>query len=131
MKHSAVPTIMVADDFDDHRLMMKTLLEMSGYRVVEVADGKAAVEVAAFELPDLILMDLCLPGLDGIAAMRGIRERAELKHVPVIVVSGYDAAHLHAAAFAAGCAEYIIKPVDFDYMKTLLKRLCPVEALPA
>lgn len=130
MKNFATRTIMVADDFEDSRLMMRTLLEMNGYRVVEAADGQAALEVASFEFPDLILMDICLPGLDGIAAMRGIRERAELKHIPIIVVSGYDAAHFHAAAFAAGCAEYVVKPFDFDYMETLLKRFCPVAALP-
>ena len=126
MKQDEIPTIMVVDDYDDNRLMMKLMLEMNGYRVVEAASGEQAIEVARLERLDLIFMDLCLSELDGLSAMRIIREHEGSKHVPFIVISGYDAAHFHAAALAAGCAEYVTKPVDFNYVESLLRRFCPV-----
>jgi CheY-like chemotaxis protein len=68
-------TILVAEDFDDTRVMMRMLLEMRGHRVVEASDGRQAVEVASREHPDLVLMDLNMPVLDGIEATRLLHER--------------------------------------------------------
>ncbi|HEX8474936.1 MAG TPA: response regulator [Pyrinomonadaceae bacterium] len=115
--------VMVVEDFEDNRFMMRRLLEMSGYRVVEAINGQEAVEVALREQPDLILMDLSLPLLDGLAATRRIREHAELKNVPIVAVSAHDTADFHADALAAGCNEYVTKPIDFDELETLLQRL--------
>ncbi|MBA3442784.1 MAG: response regulator [Pyrinomonadaceae bacterium] len=116
-------TIMVVEDFEDNRFMMRRLLEMSGYRVVEAEDGQEAVELATRELPNLILMDLSLPVLDGLAATRRIREHAELRMVPIVAVSAHDTADFHADALAAGCNEYVTKPIDFDQLDDLLDRL--------
>jgi two-component system cell cycle response regulator DivK len=116
-------TVMVVEDFEDNRFMMRRLLEMSGYRVVEAVNGQEAVEKARNEHPDLILMDLSLPLLDGLAATRRIREYAELKKVPIVAVSAHDTADFHAEALAAGCNEYVTKPIDFDQLETLLSRL--------
>lgn len=116
-------TIMVVEDFEDNRFMMRRLLEMSGYRVVEAEDGQEAVELATRELPNLILMDLSLPVLDGLAATRRIREHAELRMVPIVAVSAHDTADFHADALAAGCNEYVTKPIDFDQLDDLLERL--------
>lgn len=116
-------TVMVVEDFEDNRFMMRRLLEMSGYRVVEAINGQEAVEVALRERPDLILMDLSLPLLDGLAATRRIRQHAELKSVPIVAVSAHDTADFHADALAAGCNEYVTKPIDFDHLETLLQRL--------
>ncbi|HYO62260.1 MAG TPA: response regulator [Pyrinomonadaceae bacterium] len=116
-------TVMVVEDFEDNRFMMRRLLEMSGYRVVEAVNGEEAVEKARKELPDLILMDLSLPLLDGLAATRRIREHQELKRVPVVAVSAHDTADFHAEAIAAGCNEYVTKPIDFDQLESLLNRL--------
>ena len=117
------PTVLVVEDFEDNRFMMRRLLEMSGYRVVEAVNGKQAVEKAESERPDIILMDLSLPLLDGLAATRRIRERDGLGKVPIVAVSAHDSADFHAEALAAGCNEYVTKPIDFDQLVQLLDRL--------
>ena len=121
----APPTVMVVEDFEDNRFMMRRLLEMSGYRVLEAINGEEAVEIALRERPALILMDLSLPLLDGLAATRRIRQYDELKDVPIVAVSAHDTADFHAEALAAGCNDYVTKPIDFDQLEALLNRLLP------
>ena len=116
-------TVLVVEDFEDNRFMMRRLLEMSGYRVIEAVNGQEAVETARRERPDLILMDLSLPLLDGLAATRRIREQDGLGKVPIVAVSAHDTADFHADALAAGCNEYVTKPIDFDQLESLLSRL--------
>jgi CheY-like chemotaxis protein len=117
------PTVLVVEDFEDNRFMMRRLLEMSGYRVVEAVNGEQAVEAAEKERPDLILMDLSLPKLDGLAATRQIRQGEGFGQVPIVAVSAHDTSDFHADALAAGCNEYVTKPIDFDELESLLKRL--------
>jgi two-component system cell cycle response regulator DivK len=119
------PTVMVVEDFEDNRFMMRRLLEMSGYRVLEAVNGEEAVELAKRERPGLILMDLSLPQLDGLAATRRIRQYPELRDVPIVAVSAHDTADFHADALAAGCNDYVTKPIDFDQLEALLSRLLP------
>ena len=116
-------TVMVFEDFEDNRFMMRRLLEMSGYQVVEAVDGREAIEVAQSSRPDLILMDLSLPRLDGLDATRRIRELDGLARVPIVAVSAHDTNDFHADALAAGCNEYVTKPIDFDELDALLKKL--------
>ncbi|HEX8000132.1 MAG TPA: response regulator [Pyrinomonadaceae bacterium] len=118
-------TVMVVEDFEDNRFMMRRLLEMSGYRVLEAINGEEAVEIARREHPSLILMDLSLPLLDGLAATRRIRQVKELSHIPIVAVSAHDTADFHADALAAGCNDYVTKPIDFDQLEALLHRLLP------
>lgn len=117
--------VMVVEDFEDNRFMMRRLLEMSGYQVLEAINGEEAVELAKRERPALILMDLSLPLLDGLAATRSIRREADLRDIPIVAVSAHDTADFHAEALAAGCNDYVTKPIDFDQLETLLKRLLP------
>ena len=119
------PVVMVVEDFEDNRFMMRRLLEMSGYRVLEAINGEEAVEMAHRERPQLILMDLSLPQLDGLAATRRIRQHADLRDVPIVAVSAHDTADFHADALAAGCNDYVTKPIDFDQLEALLHRLLP------
>src|SRR5919202_5844993 len=105
------PVVLVVEDFEDNRFMMRRLLEMSGYRVVEAVNGNQAVELAKRERPDIILMDLSLPQLDGLAATRRIRQQDGLSRVPIVAVSAHDSADFHAEALAAGCDEYVTKPI--------------------
>lgn len=116
-------TVLVVEDFEDNRFMMRRLLEMSGYRVIEAVNGKQAVEAAISERPDLILMDLSLPMLDGLAATRRIREAEGLGRVPIVAVSAHDSADFHTEALAAGCNEYVTKPIDFDHLVRILDGL--------
>jgi CheY-like chemotaxis protein len=119
----ASPTVLVVEDFEDNRFMMRRLLEMSGYRVVEAVNGEQAVEAAVEERPDLILMDLSLPKLDGLAATRRIRQHEGLARTPIVAVSAHDTTDFHADALAAGCNEYVTKPIDFDQLEALLEKL--------
>ncbi len=116
-------TVLVVEDFADNRFMLRRLLEMSGYYVVEAVDGKEAIEMAESTRPDLILMDLSLPRLDGLDATRRIRELDGLARIPIVAVSAHDTNDFHADALAAGCNEYVTKPIDFDELETLLKKL--------
>jgi CheY-like chemotaxis protein len=118
-------TVLVVEDFEDNRFMMRRLLEMSGYRVLEAINGEEAVEMAERERPGLILMDLSLPLLDGLAATRRIRQHEALRNVPIVAVSAHDTADFHADALAAGCNDYVTKPIDFDQLEALLGRLLP------
>lgn len=117
---------MVVEDDDDNRLMLKTLLEMKGYRVVEARDGQEATEVMEFTRPQLIMMDLQLPRLNGLALARRVRQHDSMRHVPIIVVSGHDPARHRHIALAAGCNEYLLKPIDFDSLEETLGRLLPL-----
>jgi len=101
--------------------MLRTLLEMRGMRVVEAEDGEAGVRAAEEIHPDLILMDGSLPHLDGLAATRLIREREALQCVPVVILSGHCAPNSQEDAFAAGCSDYLVKPLDFEQLDRVLQ----------
>ncbi len=118
-------TVMVVEDFEDNRFMMRRLLEMSGYNVIEAINGEEAIEIALRERPKLILMDLSLPRVDGLAATRRMREYKELSNIPIVAVSAHDTTDFHAEALAAGCNEYVTKPIDFEELEELLKGLLP------
>lgn len=116
---------LVVEDFEDSRFMMRRLLEMAGYSVLEASDGEQAVQMAVESRPVLILMDLSLPKLDGLSATRLIRQKRGLKTVPIVAVSAHDSPESRNEALAAGCDEYITKPIDFDHLNALLERFVP------
>ena len=116
---------LVVEDFEDSRFMMWRLLEMAGYSVLEASDGEQAVRMAVESHPVLILMDLSLPKLDGLSATRQIRQKRGLKTVPIVAVSAHDSPESRTEALAAGCDEYITKPIDFDHLNALLQRFVP------
>ncbi len=118
-----VVTVLLVEDTEDNRQMMRRLLEMSGYRVVEAINGKEAVEAASQERPQIILMDLSLPLIDGLAATRRIRSLPGLKKVPIVAVSAHDTADFHSEALAAGCDAYITKPIDYPELEDIVHRL--------
>ena len=120
---SPPPLILIAEDDADIRLMLKTLLEMKGYRTAEAADGQQAVEAAAAARPDLMLVDLQLPRLNGFAVTRYVRQHDDLRRVPIVIVSGHDPAKHLNLALAAGCNAYLQKPIDFDELDGLLAGL--------
>ncbi|HEX8494341.1 MAG TPA: response regulator [Pyrinomonadaceae bacterium] len=120
------PMIMVVEDDADSRLMMKTLLTMKGYCVVEAGDGWEALEVAERERPGMVIMDLQLPRLHGFDVARHLRQHTELGQIPIIIISGYDSLQHKPLALAAGCNEYLNKPIDFDLLENTLSRLLPL-----
>ena len=115
-------TIMVVEDYDDTRALLKKGLEGLGYSVLEASNGQEAVDIAERERPDLILMDLDLPILDGIAATQRIRQQAELEAVPIVAVTAYPMSYTHVKAFAKGCNEYMPKPIDMTELANLVNR---------
>ena len=121
------PTVMVVEDDDDNRLMLRTLLEMKGYHVVEARDGQEATEVLEQERPQLILVDLQLPRVNGFALARRVRQHERLSDVPIVVVSGHDPAQHGKLALAAGCNDYLLKPINFDRLEEILCRLAPLD----
>ena len=116
-------TILLVEDTEDNRFMMRRLLEMAGYRVVEATNGEEAVRFAETERPDVILMDLSLPVIDGLAATRAIRKLDGFGKVPIVAVSAHDTSDFQADALAAGCDSYITKPIDFSQLELLIARL--------
>lgn len=115
--------VLLVEDTEDNRQMMRRLLELSGYKVVEATNGKEAVEVASRLRPRIILMDLSLPFVDGLAATRRIRVLPGLDKVPIVAVSAHDTADFHNEALAAGCDAYITKPIDYSELEELVGRL--------
>lgn len=116
-------TVLLVEDTEDNRQMMGRLLEMSGFRVVEATNGQEAVEAAAREHPKIILMDLSLPFIDGLAATRRIRNLPGLNKVPIVAVSAHDTADFHHEALAAGCNAYITKPIDYSELEAVMRRM--------
>lgn len=116
-------SVLLVEDTEDNRMMMRRLLELSGYRVSEAVNGLEAVKAAEQETPSIILMDLSLPLVDGLAATRRIRQLPDLAEVPIIAVSAHDTADFHAEALAAGCDAYITKPIDYTELEDLITDL--------
>ena len=119
------PLVMVVEDFEDTRLMMRRFLETSGCRVVEASDGREAIERAASDPPDLIFMDLNMPVLDGFTAALRLRECETTRAVPIVAVTAYDTEEFRAAARAVGCSAYVAKPIDFNKLLSLLDSYLP------
>ena len=115
--------VLLVEDTEDNRFMMKRLLELSGYEVAEARNGEEAVRLANEKRPEMILMDLSLPIIDGLAATRRIRALPGFEKVPIVVISAHDTADFHAEAMAAGCNRYITKPIDFGQLELLINRL--------
>jgi len=116
-------TVLVAEDDADIRLMMLTLLRMKGYKAAEACDGQETLDVARALRPDVILMDLQLPRLNGFAVARFLRQTETLRRVPIIVVSAHDPAKHRNLALAAGCNAYVQKPIDFDSLDGMILSL--------
>ena len=116
-------TILVVDDFDDTRLLLRTFLERKGFRVVEAENGLEAVCKAHNEDPDLIIMDMQMPYLDGLAATRKIRETKVSGTLPIVAVSAYGADQFRAQAIAAGCDEYVSTPFEPTELEQIIRSL--------
>jgi CheY-like chemotaxis protein len=121
-----MPTIMVVEDNDYSRDALARRLERRGYRIVLATDGQQAVSVARSEGPDLILMDLGLPIIDGWEATRQLKADAATRHIPIIVLSAHAMTNDRELALAAGGNEFDTKPVRFqgllEKIETLLKK---------
>jgi CheY-like chemotaxis protein len=115
--------ILAVDDSADSLAMISLDLQTQGYRVVTACNGEDAIAVATQTLPNLILMDISMPGLDGLGATRRIREFDTLRDVPVVAVTAFGTEGFQRAAYDVGVSGYLTKPIDLDRMHQLIARL--------
>ncbi len=115
------PLVLIVEDHADTREMLRILLNMIGCRVIEAEDGEQAMSMAEKGHPDLILLDLRMPLLDGLTVARLIRSHPVLNEVPIVLITGMDTPQLHRDARSAGCNDCLIKPLDFERLHELIK----------
>ena len=106
--------ILLVEDNSLNRRVAEFILKSRGYAVIEAKNGQEALELSVLHMPDLILMDLQLPGLDGFATTRAIKKNAKTQSIPVVALTAYAMSGDAEKAMAAGCEGYITKPVDPD-----------------
>lgn len=116
------PLVMIVDDHSDTRDMLRCVIEMIGCSVVEAADGEEAVRLTERRLPNLILMDTGLPGVDGYMATERIRKLKDGNKVTIIFLSGYADSKAHDRARAAGCDDYFVKPVNLEQLSLCVEK---------
>jgi CheY-like chemotaxis protein len=116
-------SVLVVEDDDDSRYFMRLELEELGYVVSEAENGVKAVEIALRDHPDIILMDLTLPEMDGLEATAQIRADAEMKEVPIIAVTAHSESDWREEAKASGFDAYVTKPIDSTWLSELIKGL--------
>jgi two-component system, cell cycle response regulator DivK len=108
--------ILVVEDQEDNRQILRDLLASSGFLMIEAHDGQQALAMARSQRPDLILMDIQLPVVDGYEATRSIKRDPELKHIPVIAVTSYALSGDEERAREAGCDAYVAKPYSTRHL---------------
>jgi CheY-like chemotaxis protein len=120
-KKGGTPIILVIEDYSDSRTLLSSLLRAKGYKVVEARDGKEGLRQASRVTPDLILVDLAMPEMDGVEATRLLRQRHILSRTPIFAISAYATANVKDDAIAAGCAEVFPKPLDIESLLGKIK----------
>jgi len=124
------PLILVVDDYQDAREMYAEYLQYSGFRVAEAKNGNEAVTQARALKPDLILMDLSLPGMDGWEATRVLKADEETKHIPIVALTGHALAGHAEGARQAGCDAFVTKPCLPDALVAEIRRMLESRDVP-
>ena len=106
------PAILVVDDNPTNLKLVSELLEYEGYRVLQAADAEEAQAIVADTLPDLVLMDIALPGMDGLTLARILKAVRRTRHIPIVAVTSFAMKGDRQKALAAGCDAYVSKPID-------------------
>ncbi|MDQ3686220.1 MAG: response regulator [Acidobacteriota bacterium] len=117
------PSILIADDYDDNRVLLRLMLEAAGYIVLEARDGRECIETALREVPDVALIDLSMPVVDGWSVLRAIRSDNRTHTLPCVAVTAFAAEQDSQRALAAGFNAYIEKPYRSKDLLDLLTRL--------
>ena len=117
--------ILVVEDQPDNRRIIRDLLTSAGYQLIEAEDGEAGVRLAGEHRPDLILMDIQLPVLDGYEATRRIKGDPELRSIPIVVVTSYALSGDDEKARAAGCDAYVAKPFSPRHLLATVRQFLP------
>jgi len=117
--------ILVIEDQEDNRQIVRDLMTASGYELIEATTGEEGLEAAARERPDLILMDIQLPGIDGYEVTRRIKADPKLRQIPIIAVTSYALSGDDKKAFAAGCDGYVTKPFSPRVLLAKIREYLP------
>jgi CheY-like chemotaxis protein len=113
-------TILVVDDLTDNLILISLALQNKGYRVLTAKSGEEAIKIALVARPDLVLMDIAMPDVDGLTATRRMRKHTELRHLPVIALTAFETLGFRQAAHEAGFDGYLTKPIDFVKLDNLI-----------
>ena len=119
--------ILLIEDHEDNRRIVRDLLTSVGYELIEAVTGEEGVALAERRRPDLILMDVLLPGLDGYEATRLIKAKPELRQIPIIAVTSYALSGDDIKALEAGCDAYIAKPFSPRELLAKIREFLPAE----
>jgi two-component system, cell cycle response regulator DivK len=118
--------ILLVDDVRATREIYRFMLERLGNDVIEAADGTEAIRSAASNRPDMILMDLQMPGVDGLVATAALRTISTMQHVPIVAMTAFPKEFVAAKALSVGCDAFVEKPLTVEALATLIRRLLPV-----
>jgi len=116
---------MVVDNDEDELCLLRSMLQLKGFDVIEAENGSDAIDLATRWRPDLILMELKLPIISGFTAIRRMRQVANLRETPIVAFSMPEPASHNQLALAAGCAAHLEKPIDFDQLDFLIDQYLP------
>jgi two-component system, cell cycle response regulator DivK len=122
-----MPVVLLVDDYEDSREMYAEYLELSGFRVLQASDGEEALRLAGEALPDVVLMDIGLPGVDGREATRRLKAGATTAHIPVVIMSGMPPEY----ARSSGADAYVTKPCAPDALVTEIQRVLAASERPS
>ena len=118
------PTVLVAEDSTDTRIMLKRAFELKGYRVFEAEDGQQALDLARLYRPSLLVIDLNMPVLDGLETIKNFRRlEGEGNQTPIIAITAYDVYGMEEAALETGCNVYLSKPLNLEDLDRAMKSL--------
>lgn len=117
------PVILLVEDHPDNRVLARKLLERAGFRVVEAVDGRQALEQAAACRPDLVLLDMSLPEVDGWTVARTLRASAESRHLLIVALTAHAMEGDRERVLEAGCDEFLTKPIDVPRFVPTIRRL--------
>jgi DNA-binding response OmpR family regulator len=122
-----LPTVLIVDDDRTHRQILKMTLDRGGFSVLELDNGRTALETAKREQPDLVLLDIVMPGMGGLKVCEQLKADEATRALPVVMLTAVATPEHLQRALNAGAADYIVKPFDPDRVLTVVRELCPRE----
>jgi CheY-like chemotaxis protein len=119
--------ILVVDDIPDNSFLLQTLLESEGYQVDIADNGRAALEKIEADPPDLVLLDVMMPEMNGYEVTRRVRQNSGLPFIPIVLITGYDQP-VASEGFSVGADDFIRKPIDFDKLLERVRSILPPQS---
>ncbi len=124
------PTVLIIEDNEKNRRIVRDLMQLKGYRTLEAPDGAAGLEMVRQHRPDLILMDIQLPAMDGYTLTRRLKADEATRQIPIVAVTSFAMKGEEGRARAAGCDAYLSKPIDIRELVETVQRFLPAEGRP-